>query len=144
MNERIQTLLERVAQLEHAPPTSRRREDLIARAVDAGHLHEYANQMYDVAAEEGVDPAIAFEIVLSGVGVRELAPPNNDSWEETQVEAPPVWLTDNHPPPPDDAARERRIRASFRRLRSLTESSATPQEALRTFVSEPDVGEVDY
>lgn len=143
MNQRIEMLLERAALLGEAAPSSRRREDLVARAVEAGHSREYADQMYDVAEEEGLDPAVAFEVVLSGVGVRELAPPVTDSWTETQVEAPPAWISDPQPPP-DEAARERRIRSSFRRLRAIMGGTPSPQEALRAFVLAPDVGDVDY
>jgi hypothetical protein len=143
MTERIEILLERAARLDEAAPSSRRREDLVARAVEAGHSREYADQIYDVAEEESLDPAVAFEVVLCGVGVRELAAPTADAWNETQVEAPPAWLADPLPPP-DEAARERRIRSSFRRLRAIMGGTPSPQEALRAFVLAPDVGDVDY
>jgi len=99
--------------------------------------------LYDVAEEEGVDPAVAFEIVLCGVGVRELTEPPEDQWEEAQIEAPPPWVNDE-PPTPDAAARERHARVSFRRLRSIMENVPTAEAALRAFVSEPDVGDVDF
>lgn len=143
MSDRIEKLLQRAAALDSEDGASRRREDLVQRVADAGHPREYADQLYDVANEEGVDPAAALELVLCGVGVRELGGPQQDQWKETQVEAPPPWLTDE-PPPADEAARERRVRASFRRLRSAMERSSSAAEAVRQFVREPDVGDVDY
>ena len=109
----------------------------------AGTSLEAADEIYDVAEEEGLDPAIAFELVLGGVGVRDLAPPALDNWAETQVEAPADWI-DPEPPPPQEAARERHLRTTFRRVRSLIETTPSVDEAIRTFVHEPDVGPVDY
>lgn len=143
MNERADALLARAAEIDQAPPESRRREHLVDRAIEAGHAREYADLIYDVAAEEGVAPAVAFEVVLSGLGVRELAGTPSDSREETQVDAPPVWVSDLAPGP-DAAARERRIRASLRRLRQMIERTASTEAALRAFVREDDVGDVDY
>lgn len=143
MSERIEKLLQRACRLDTSDGISRRREELILRASEAGLQREYADQLYDVAEEEGVDPAAAFELVLCGVGVQELTEPVHDQWEETQVEAPPHWLVDAAPPP-DEAARERRVRATFRRLRSIMERVPTASEALHEFVRDSDVGEVDY
>jgi hypothetical protein len=36
------------------------------------------------------------------------------------------------------------MRLTFRRLRSLTEKSGSSQEALKAFVREADVGDVEY
>lgn len=142
MNERMEHLLARAAVFDEDTPVSRRREDLVERAETAGLSREDADRMYDVAEQEGVDPAAAFELVLCGVGVRELAPPNADQWEETQVEAAPAWVTE--PAAPADGGRERRARTSFRRLRSIMEHTPAPRDALREFVRQPDVGAVDY
>lgn len=127
---------------ERIEETGRRREQLVGRAMAAGHSREYADRIYDVAMEEHLDPALAFEIVLDGKGVRDLAPEPPDNWEEAQVEAPPEWI--NEPPPAEEAERERHLRLSFRRLRSLVERSDSPDAALSAFLAEPDVGEVDY
>jgi len=143
MNERIEQLLQRAAALDRDDGVSRRREELTQRLTDAGHSREYADQLYDVATEEGVDPAAAFELVLCGVGVQDLGGPTPDQWKETQVEAPPAWVTDAAPPA-DEAARERQLRTSFRRLRSALESAGSAQAAVRAFVKEPDVGPVDF
>jgi hypothetical protein len=143
MTERTDSLLARAAGIDHAPPESRRREHLVDRAIGAGHAREYADLIYDVASEEGVDPAVAFEVVMAGVGVRELAGAPPDSWQETQVEATPVWVSDP-PPGPDAAARERRTRACLRRLRQMIERTTSTEEALRAFMREVDVGDVDY
>ena len=142
MTERTEALLSRAGNI----PTeengeSRRREDLIARLLEAGHSHEYADRVYDIAIEEHSDPALAVEVVLAGVGIRDLMPPP-DSLETTQVEAPPEWI--EPPPPQEEADRERLMRQTFRRLRSLTEEQGSPHDVLRAFVSEPDVGDVEY
>lgn len=143
MSERIDCLVKRAARFEHEPETARRRQELVSRAVTAGHPREYADQLYDVAEEEGVDPAVAFELVLCGVGVLELIEPRDDQWEEAQIEAPPPWVNDE-PPTPDSAARERHARISFRRLRSILEETPSPEQALLRFAREPDVGDVDF
>lgn len=140
MTQRTDTLLTRSTDI--SADDSRRREDLTARAVEAGHLREYADLIYDVAEEEQLDPAVAFEVVLAGVGVRDLGDLPPDSRDETQVEAPPAWIEE--PPPAEQAARERHMRITFRRLRRLLEEAPSPADALRTFVREPDVGDVEY
>ena len=143
MTNRTKALLARVGNIPaDANGESRRREDLIQRVLDAGHAHEYADQIYDVALEENCDPALAIEVVLAGVGVRELMPAELDNREETQVEALPQWIQE--PPPAEEADRERHMRLTFRRLRSLVEEHGSSQEALKAFVREPDVGDVEY
>lgn len=143
MNERAEALLARAAELDRAAPESRRREHLVDRAIEAGHPREYADLIYDLASEEDVAPVLAFEVVLSGLGVRDLARTHSDARDGTQVEMPPAWVSDPEPEA-DAAARERRTRASLRRLRQMVERTASAEEALRAFVHEDDVGDVDY
>lgn len=119
-----------------------RREALTAKAEEAGHSREYADRIYDVAIEEHLDPALAFQVVLDRLGVRELAESPVDNLAETQVEAPPDWIA--QPPSPDEATRERHLRLTFRRLRSLIETHGSAEEALREFKHLPDVGVVEY
>ena len=119
-----------------------RREELTAQAIEAGHSREYADRIYDLALEEHVDPAVAFDVVLAGLGVRELAENPLDNWEETQVEAPPAWIEES--PGPVEAARERHLRLTFRRLRSLLDEHDSQEEALRVFKHQTDVGAVEY
>lgn len=143
MTERIEMLLERVEMLPgEAHGESRRREDLIEQVVGAGHSREYADQIYDVAVEESCDPVLAVEVVLAGVGVRDLLPPSPADPEETQVEAAPAWI--EVAPSPEEAERERHMRLTFRRLRSLTEERESLQDVVREFVRQPDVGDVEY
>ena len=143
MSQRADALLARTAEIGRAGPESRRREHLVDRALDAGHAREYADLVFDLASEEGVDPALAFEVVLSGVGVRDLAGPPSNTPAETQGEPTPVWVS--QPPPDQDAAgRERRTRASLRRLRQMVERTASTEEAVNAFVRADDVGDVDY
>lgn len=143
MTERTESLLSRAGNIPgEAHGESRRREDLIEEVLAAGHSREYADRIYDVALEEHCDPVLAVEVVLAGVGVRDLMPPPPDNWEKTQVEAPPPWIEE--PPSEAEADRERHLRLTFRRLRSLLEQCSSPRAALEAFVREPDVGDVEY
>jgi hypothetical protein len=141
MEKRLEQLIQNAEQIasDDAP---RRRIELVERAVAAGHSVEYADLIYDIAEEERVDPAIAFELVLNGIGVRDLSPPSDDTWVESQVEAPPAWVT--QPDASPVAAPERHMRTTFRRLRALFEQHPTPRAALEAFAREPDVAEMKY
>lgn len=142
MKTRLESLIERAEQIasDDAP---RRRVELVERAVAQGHSIEYADQIYDIAEEEHLDPAFAFELVLNRIGVRELAEPTDDAYVETQVEAPPEWVAEPDPSP-IAAAHERHMRNSFRRLRRMFEQHGTPTAALQAFANEPDVAEIEY
>lgn len=142
MNKLLVTLIERADEIA-SERTSRRRIDLIERAVASGRAVEYADQIYDIAEEEGLDPAFAFELVLMGIGVRDLAPPAEDEWVETQVGAPPTWVTEPDRSP-ESAERERHMRNTFRRLRRMLEEHPAPRSALEAFAREPDVAEIQY
>lgn len=122
-----------------AAERARRRMDVIAEAQEAGMSPELAEMMYDVAREEGVDPALGYELVCSGLGV---APPQgglaNAGDQPASDKYYPTWLLPASPT--DDVLRERMLRLSFRRLRSLLELHADPAEAFRAYAREPDVG----
>lgn len=122
----------------------RRRSDLLEDAAQDGIPAPLAEQLYDVAREEGLDPALALELVRCGLGV---CPP-----EEGLSSAPEQPTSDKYAPgwllqPPtgtDELLRERMLRLSFRRLRSLLEVHPEPAEAMRAFAAEPDVGVHGY
>lgn len=127
-----------VADAAEAP---KRRSELIEWAErEHGMAPDRAAVIHDIAREEGLDPAFAFELVHCGVGVQDLGEP---SGEETLLDGPPEWIAS---PAPSGAspARERRLRASFRRLRAHLAEARTPESALEAFVGESDVGEVVY
>ena len=117
----------------------RRRMDVVEEAQAEGMSPELAEMMYDVAAEEGLDPVLAYELVRSGLGV---APPAggvaNANEQPASDKYYPTWLLPASPT--DDVLRERMLRLSFRRLRSLLETHADPAEAFRLYAREPDVG----
>lgn len=123
----------------------RRRSEVVERAVrESGLGWEEAQQVYDVAHEEGVEPALALELLHCGVLVRapeEQAP--SELERDTVLEAtPPEWLAG--PPPEETEARwESRLRGSFRRLRRLLREHPSPEEALVAFTEEPDVAPPD-
>lgn len=136
----VECLIDRAAQVEDEAMRHRRRNELVEEAEEAGIPHTFAEEVYDVARQEGVEPAFAFELVRCRVGVREL--------EDDEAEPPatdpgrPDWV--GEAPSPDAARRERRLRASFRRLRALLEGCDTAEEALTNFAKQPDVGEYGY
>lgn len=117
----------------------RRRMDVVAEAVEAGMSPELAEMMYDVAREEGLDPVLAYDLVCSGLGVA--PPPEGVANAEAQPASDkyyPTWLLPATPT--DDVLRERMLRFSFRRLRSLLEHGGDPAEAFVAYAREPDVG----
>ena len=122
-----------------AETLARRRMDVVAEAQAEGMSPELAEMMYDVAHEEGLDPALAHELVRSGLGV---APPPegvaNAADQPTSDKYYPTWLLPATAP--DDVLRERMLRLSFRRLRGMLERHADAAEAFRAYAREPDVG----
>jgi hypothetical protein len=132
------SLIDMASGVEDSP---RRREESIQRAErELGLDRAFAALVYDTASEERLVPGFAFELVRCGVGVCALEESPGD---ETTIEGPPDWLSSEPrtAPPPE---RERRMRASFRRLRGHLEQSDTPEAAIEAFVAEPDVGECRY
>ncbi len=138
-------LAERARRLEELAGHERRRSEVVERAVaESGLAREEAEQAYDLAREEGVDPALGLELLHCGVLVRGPADADPDRLRRQTVleEMPPEWL--QGPPPADrDVRRERRLRASFRRLRGLLEERGTPEDAVVAFAEEPDVAGLD-
>ena len=123
---------------------SRRRVDMVEEALAVGMGEELAELFYDVAQEEGLDPALAFELVRCGLGI---VPPaeglDNAPEEPTTDKYRPEWL--EPPIPPDTLLRERTLRVSFRRMRGLLERHAgDAAAAFEAFAREPDAGPVGY
>lgn len=129
------------------PLTSRRREDLVEQAVERTYLtRAHAELIYDIAADEGLEPAFAFELVRSGVAVCE-PPRGRVPPRDTSVEGAPEWIAPaavSEPLPTEDLVRERRMRSSFRRLRGHLERCETPEDAIEAFCAEPDVSDCGY
>lgn len=126
-----------------AQEVSRRRIDVLADAEASGMPDSLAEMLYDVAVEEGLDPALGYELVRCGLGV---VPPSdgvaNAPSQPTTDKYTPEWL---YPAvPPDDVLRERMLRLSFRRLRALLETHEDPEQAVRAFAREPDVGHYGF
>jgi hypothetical protein len=120
-----------------------RRSSILEDAVAEGVPVDLAELLYDVAWEEGLDPAVGFELVRTGLGV---APPADGV--TTAVDAPavdkylPPWMFPATPP--DALLRERMLRFSFRRLRHFLEEDDDVDSAFRKFANEPDVGHYGY
>ena len=125
------------------PDRERRRSEVMSDSEAAGIPHELAELMYDVAAEEGLDPGLAFELVRSGLAV---CPPPDGISNESAAPATdkylPPWMFPASPP--DHMMRERTLHLSFRLLRSLLESTHDVDEAFRQFANDPGVGHCGY
>jgi hypothetical protein len=122
---------------------ARRRIDIQEEAEAEGMSPDLAGLLYDVALDEGLDPALGYELVRSGLGV--IPPPEgveNAPEQPSSDKYSPLWLTP--PIPPDELLRERMLRLSFRRLRALLEQHERPEDAFRAFAREPDVGLLGY
>lgn len=125
------------------PEREGRRREVLDDAEAAGMSPDLAQRLYDVAHEEGLDAALGYELVRSGIGV--LPPPDGVSNAPEQPSSDPYapeWL--GAPVPPDELLRERTLRLSFRRLRAQLEHHDDVDEAFRAFARDPDVGLVGY
>lgn len=116
-----------------------RREALVERAEAQGLGRGAAEQAYDLALEEGVEPAYALAVIGEGISVRIFS---GGASVEAAESVEPEWI--DRPPAPEDAGRERRLRETFRRLRSILELEPTPRDALTRFAREPDLEAYDF
>lgn len=120
-----------------------RRSSILDEAEQEGIPLDLAELLYDIAWEEGLDPAVGFELVRTGLGI---APPEDGvsttSEEPATDKYLPAWMFPATPP--DQLLRERMLRFSFRRLRSFLEAHEDVDEAFRHFANEPDVGHYGY
>lgn len=120
-----------------------RRSSILEEAVEEGVPVDLAELLYDIAWDEGLDPAIGFELVRTGLGI---APPIDGVTTAAEVPVAdkylPAWFFP--PTPPDNLLRERMLRFSFRRLRSFLEADEDVDAAFRRFANEPDVGHYGY
>jgi hypothetical protein len=133
-----QCLAEGLAQLSD-DGVERRHEALMAWAEGELDLErEYAEQVYTLAEEEELEPIYAFHLVRCGVGVRELEVPEQDADDNSTQQTPPEWVA-GETVELRDVALERRLRATFRRLRAHLKEAPTTEAAVRAFLAEPDV-----
>jgi hypothetical protein len=120
----------------------RRHEALMDWAeTDIGLPRDYAEQVYALAEEEGLEPLYALHLIRAGIGVRELEEPEQDMDEAASQQAPPEWVAEDTVEM-EDVALERRLRATFRRFRSHLETMADASAAAVVFLEETDVGPV--
>jgi hypothetical protein len=119
-----------------------RRSSILEEAEDEGMPPELAELLYDIAWEEGLDPAVGYELVRTGLGVAPPADLSNTAEAPASDKYLPAWMFPATPP--DQLLRERMLRVSFRRLRSLLEQFEDAEEAFRQFANEPDVGHFGY
>lgn len=117
-----------------------RRDRLVEHAEDRGVDRPTAEQAYDLAREEHLEPAYGLALVVEGVSVRPLASPSPDV--ETSEPNEPEWV--DAPPGPELAERERRLRQTFRRLRSHLEQEDGIAGAAAALTREPDVEAYRY
>lgn len=133
------SLIEAARALATAAGAERRRHDLMER-YETRIARPLASEAYDLAVEEQVDPALALEVVARGLGVQELEPPEVPE-EARDVIPIEVAVGEERPA---QAARERRLRNTFRRLRSLSDRFEDPEEVAINFLEAPDVGPTEY
>ena len=138
-NEEHRDLVVVAREIASASGAERRRHELMER-YEVRMPRVLASEAYDLAVEEEVDPALALEVVARGLGVQELEPP--DVPEET-LDVIPVDVAVGEEPPVQ-AARERRLRTTFRRLRSLRDRYEDPEQLAVAFLEAPDVGPTEY
>jgi hypothetical protein len=117
-----------------------RREPLVERAEAQGVDRGLAERAYDLAMEEKLPPAYGMAITAAGVSVQPLESPRPDVGETSSGE--PSWV--DKPPAPGEADLERRLRQTFRRLRSFVDDAPSPQAAFSAFAREPDLERYDY
>jgi hypothetical protein len=139
----LDCLIERVEEGLNPDDLTSRRAEIMREAEEADMPMPLAELLYDIARDEGLDPALGFDLVRCGLGV--LPPPeglSNAPSEPTTDKYLPEWMFP--PTPTDDVLRERMLRLSFRRLRHFLESEGDVRRALGAFASEPDVGHFGY
>ena len=138
-HEAHRDLVEAARELAAASGAERRRHELMER-YETRIPRPLASEAYDLAVEEQVDPALALEVVAHGLGVQELEPPEPP--EEARDPVPTeIYVGDERP---SEAARERRLRTTFRRLRSLSDRYEDAEQVAIAFLDAPDVGPTDY
>jgi hypothetical protein len=137
----VACLRERGQLLEHIPKLEHRRANLLEKSQKrSGAPLHVLDRAYDLAIEEGLDPVLALELVGCGIAVVELAPkqPLDEAHSMTPDFVEPVME------PLPDIIRERRMRQTFRRMRSALEASSDLGTAIDRFAAEPDVAAFDY
>lgn len=125
------------------PERERRRVELMEDARSDGIPQDLAELLYDIALEEGLDPTLGYELVRTGLGVS--PPPGGVSNAPDQPVVDkylPAWFFPAEPT--DRMLRERMLRVSFRRLRSMLQEEDDLEAAFVRFASEPDVGYYGY
>ncbi|MGH7460016.1 MAG: hypothetical protein ACREMA_03180 [Longimicrobiales bacterium] len=138
----LRCLREQARLLEQVPVLERRRTDLVAGVAErSGASLAALDIAYDRALEEGLDPALALEIVGCGVAVIDLTEP--EPVEGTHTLRPPDWVAPVTEPPSEQVL-ERRMRLTFRRMRAMLEKTSDLESAVERFSNEVDVGPFTY
>lgn len=117
-----------------------RREPLVERGEAHGLSRATAERAYDIAVEEELPPALGIAVMAAGISVQPMdsPPPDVRATEPAQ----PEWV--DRPPSDQDADYERRMRQTFRRVRSFLTDAPTPREAFAALAHEPDLETFDY
>lgn len=138
LGRRLEALREAIGEM--GGGRENRRDELVERAEARGLSRPAAEQAYDIAREVELDPAHGMALVLEGISVQPFEGPRPDVDSSEPNE--PEWV--DRPPDPELAERERRLRQTFRRLRSKLEEHDSENAALDAFAAEPDLEPYDY
>jgi hypothetical protein len=136
--DRISELIESADEL--CRGEEHRREPLIERAERQGLSRATAERAYDLALEESIPPACGIAVTVTGISVQPLESPAADVQAVEASE--PEWV--DQPPPAREAEVERRLRQTFRRVRSFLADSDSPRSAFAALAKEPDLEPYDY
>ncbi len=117
-----------------------RREPLVERGEAHGLDRATAEQAYDIAVEEKLPPAYGIAVTAAGISVQSMETPPPDVRAAEAGE--PDWV--DRPPATGDADAERRMRQTFRRVRSVLAAAPTPRDAFEALAGESDLEIFDY
>jgi len=141
-DEWVACLEKSASRLAELPDRERRHLDLIEAAEARTHAPRAVLELaYEIAEEEGIDPALGLELIICRVAVEELTPPEPPA-DEAHSLVPE--FVEPLPASDEEVMRERRMRMTFRRVRGMLEKSPSFAQAIHAFADEPDIGQFDY
>lgn len=140
--DRLSERLARFVERARVEPVPSRHEEVVETVRSDDVSHELAEAAYIIAEEVGLEPYLALQLVACGIGVRDFGEPEADVPAADPTE--PEWVEEDPRIQAAVAEEERRLRATYRRLRSSLAEHPTRERALAAFAEEPDLEAYDY